>query len=348
MPKSSNGRLPALGYPLITLSPDYLPSKSAVLRHLFYLRSINSSYHGLNDDIEIVYHSVKSAYDHSNILIREKHKVQKKISDLFKDYDEKICKNINNKHFPAYQQFKSSLREIFDVKLTPKPSQKQPPKSNNQFATVSWEDIVISSSEEEDDEDKEVIELEFREVVDCAKDLLSEELKNDPDYCVQLRSKLSERVRKKILSDRVLSCLDRVRMSSNSAFRLIASVLNELEIDIHNVIFSVSTISRHRKRTRTDHLEGLQQSIVFPEHLTLHWDGVKIWDLNLKKFVHHVAVKVTGVHCEQTLHIARTEDGTARTFVPIIIQQLREWTIFDRVHFLNFDTTRVNTGNNCY
>lgn len=63
-----------------------------------------------------------------------------------------------------------------------------------------------------------------------------------------------------------------------------------------------------------------------------------------KKFIHHLVIKVTGQDFEQLIAIERTGNGTATTLAPVIVNHLQDWNIFDRIFFLNFDTTAVNTG----
>ena len=349
MPKQINNRLPALNSPLIALSLNYLPTKSAVLRHLFYFRQ--NQKHGLAEDLAKVYSSVKDVYDALEVPIRPGKKVKAKIKDLFNEYDNKICKNVHKKETPCYRQFRASLREVFDVKLTSKQNKSDQPAAKefnqfNSFETVSWEGIVISSSEEdEEDEEDEVVDIEYGQVVSCALQISKDYDAADPDFVVNLRTKMDERVKKKmILSHQFCNLLDRIQLSSNSAFRLIAKVLNELNVDLSQVVFSVSTIHRYRRANRDELLEQLKSTLVFPEKLVLHWDGVNLFDIFEKKFCHHLIIKVTGVDFEQIIKIERTPDSGARTFVRLIIQQLQNWQIFDRITFLNFDTTAVNTG----
>lgn len=346
MPKPSNGRWPALGRPLIALNSSYFPSKSAVLRHFLYLQSQQK--HQKEDHIESVYNSLKNICDNLRVQIQRKDKVKEKITKLHKDYFSKIGKNVSRKDSEVYQRFKRELSETFDVinqSSQSNQARQSAHSSNNQFCSfeaVSLDDVVISSSEEED-EDSNVIDLSFNEVVECAFDL-SDDKSPDPDYRANLRSRLDTEVRKKILSPELLDTLDRIKLSSNSAFRLIAALANEFDIDISKVVFSVSTINRYRHLNRINLSNHLKEVTDFPTHCTLHWDGVQIFDIHLKKFVHHLAIKVTGPNFEQVLAIVRTEDGAAKTFVPFIIEQLRDWEIDDRVQFLNFDTTAVNTG----
>ena len=352
MPKQTNGRWPALGRPLIVLRNDCLPLKRSVLRHLLYLR--DQQMQQKDDHFDSVYESLKTICANLSVQIKRKDKVKGMMTKLFNDYYSEIGKNLNRKDRPTYQVFRQKLSQTFDVttqSLPPvKPNQPIRDPSNQfcSFETIPWDDVVISSSDEDDqgdDQDSDVVNLRFGEVVQCAIDLSNDKSK-DPDYCAKLKSKLEHEVRKKILSPELLDCLDRIQLSSNRAFRLICTISEEFGIDTSKTIFSVSTINRHRHQNRADLVRNLKETTVFPQHCTLHWDGVNIFDIHLKKPVHHLAIKISGPKFDLMLAVVKNDDGSARTFVPLIINELREWRIEERVKFLNFDTTAVNTGNN--
>lgn len=236
------------------------------MRYYFYLLSQNkfAPYNDLNDIAE----TIIEIYKNLNIPIIRKDKVVLKIRSLVKDYDNTVAKNVSKSHI--HSDFVLTLKEPFDVQPTeirvnPSSTDRSLTNQHDQFETVSWDDYVISSSDEEEDE----IEFDCNELMDCAL-ALSRVDDEDPDFEPRSSENIKRKIKKTILSDNLCATIDRIKISSNAAFRLMATVLDELCIDLSEVVFSVSTLNRYRRSNREKQVEHLKETLVFPEQLTLH------------------------------------------------------------------------------
>jgi len=56
------------------------------------------------------------------------------------------------------------------------------------------------------------------------------------------------------------------------------------------------------------------------------------------------AIIVTGVTTDQLLGVPAIPNGSAEEVAKVVVSQVKEWKIDDKVKAMSFDTTNVNTG----
>ena len=168
-----------------------------------------------------------------------------------------------------------------------------------------------------------------------------DELK-DPSFKCNLKLKKKSMLR--LINPKVATAVDRVKTSNVGVFRIISEVLKGLEIDLNDIVFSVSTIRRRRINNRINFFNNLKERIVFPNCLCLHWDGVHIYDESLKIDVEHYVIKATNGEFDQLLAVVRCENRLAETISDEIIKVIKYFEIQNKIKLVNYDTAVVNTG----
>lgn len=189
-------------------------------------------------------------------------------------------------------------------------------------------DLFVSSLTNITDLDDEVLNCVF----DCLED-------KDPDYFKDSKDKKIE-----ILTSDLLTSLDRGGVSNRDAFRIIADVCKSLNHNIKDLNLCPTTLIRMRKKNRKTVSNKIKKNFDFNRCLTLHWDGKKLFDSNIKKFIEHLVVKVSWTDGEKIIDVLRLKDGKADSSAKSIIELLIDWKIADKIFAFSFDTTATNTG----
>lgn len=121
-----------------------------------------------------------------------------------------------------------------------------------------------------------------------------------------------KRPRIDIVSDNVALALDRTKTSDRSATHILAAASTSLGHDLDEVNLSHSTVRRAPRKVRETMAAQLKKSLRLANHLTVHWDGKLLPEMNnSRKKVDRLPVVVSGLGCDQLLGVPKVEHGTA-------------------------------------
>ena len=188
----------------------------------------------------------------------------------------------------------------------------------------------------------------------------------DTDFVVATKSrKKSDRITvtvpRNLVSQAVVSSLDRTKESSSSAMRNISALVSTFEtpdgekVGLEEFNISRCTIERGRLKGRKSialeaKLEFLQN---LPPHLVLHWDGSMMEDIlgNKNEVEAMVASGGSGKYKEgKLLDIVDLKDkdgrntSTGEAQAKAVYDSIEEWSILPAIRGFVFDTTASNTG----
>lgn len=150
-----------------------------------------------------------------------------------------------------------------------------------------------------------------------------------------------------ILSEAVVTTLDRVNVSDRQAMFVIGSVAQALGVPVAETSLSYSTIRRKRNQTRESVVESEKATFTPSNPVVLHWDGKLLPNITggVEK-VDRVAVIISGNGEEKLLAVPPIKKGTGQEQATACLKILEEWKLKDHVRGLCFDTTASNTGLN--
>lgn len=332
------------------------PTNQDVLQHYFYLRSEFDK----NNSIMFVCKNLQTYYETNFRKSSVYSTVRNRFIKLFKEFNNAEKSSYKSNLPSTINAFLNNLDQVFEFPLH-KISKTEEMEYNDDgfdYSMQTYNDNVSNLEEErlveenlerslnEDHQndlyyDKELDQIEIednidnlndydldnditgKEVLDCTMELIK-----DPDYQLDSEkiqnAKLILKKKIRIISEDLCSTLDRIKISNRNAFRLIAIVLKELNIDLKDVEISKSNLSKKRIIFRKKIYEKLKKNITFPDILTLHWDGVRLYDNNLKTRIEHLTVKVTGTlnntKFDQLLNIIRCDSGKADLISNILLE----------------------------
>lgn len=279
--------------------------------------------------------------------------IDRQLKNLYNSY-QGICKSKNNSNFlhqPNVIRFSATLDDVFDVSSQADPVVRRRKIRIEQFdrrrakeqarqaaeATIYDYEALVSSICESEEDHKALMEDDA--IVDALAELFD---RRDPDFKKFVKSKVN------VLSSNLLSSCDRAGVSSRDSMRIICDVLAQLDVNLFECTISYTTIWRHRQVNRTRIELEARESIdaIGFDHLTLHFDGVKLFDSDKRKFVEHLAVVVTrGDEFEQLISINRLDSGSADVITESIITELDKYqTLISKISALCHDTPNLNTG----
>lgn len=334
-----------VGEPLANFAYGFKPTRRQVLRNFFYTHS--SLQTSANIHTFYFFHRW-DCIDQFNINKR----FEKELLQPFRNF---IRSQFKPNQPRSCFEFLAGLDEDFDVSF--RTSVEQRKRVANKKLRNQQQSRRVEKEKARQVEDSKLVHLQFDSAGEIeeatyysrddlcfiVKSLLKEEFPDDPtdpDYSVEnlVDTKIN------ILTESLCATMDRTTISDRSAFRLVISVLKELGFEPGQFVLSVSSINKYRSENRNSFVENLRAQLDFPKFMVLHWDGVRIWDQFSKKFVEHLAIKVTGRDFDQLLSIERSDASTAEVIAEKLIGQIEYWDILDKISFLNCDTPNTNTG----
>lgn len=290
------------------LSDDSLPTNLQVLREFYFRKEedniIPSNSNKKSNAIRLTAERLIEIYVKYDLTPLSLNAIKNKLNKLLNAYESRL-KSKNKPNESTRQSlisFKASPHDLFDIKAkSPTKRQKDKERFIKQVTKerermednrlISWDDIDLDVNDqnafepESDHNEFDSNEFEPDQTSDCqnlienAVDMLSDNGNKDPEIIFNFRNILTKKFR--ILSDDMLTTLDRIQISNRNAFRLIAAVLKELKIDLNNVVLSKLTLNKKRRAFREKFYRSFKKKLKFPDNLVLHWDGVKIMDNNL-------------------------------------------------------------------
>lgn len=147
----------------------------------------------------------------------------------------------------------------------------------------------------------------------------------------------------KILSEDLLTALDRTKLSSSKGMMVIAPTLKAVGINLKEVTLSRSSIQRSREKCREEIDVKLRSDFLYEPPYTLHWDGKIVKNKN-QGSEERLAITVSGGPGEHILKIPQVVNGTSEMAVSAILNALQEFFLCDKIQAFVFDTTAVNSG----
>ena len=188
----------------------------------------------------------------------------------------------------------------------------------------------------------------------------------DSDFVVATKSrKKSDRITvtvpRNLVSQAVVSSLDRTKESSSAAMRNLSAIVSTFEtpdgekVGLKEFNLSRSTIERGRLKGRKSiSLEAkLEFLLNLPPHLVIHWDGSIMEDIlgNKNEVESMLASGGSGKYKEgKLLDIVDLKDkdgrntSTGEAQAKAVYASIEEWSILPAIRGFVFDTTASNTG----
>ena len=171
--------------------------------------------------------------------------------------------------------------------------------------------------------------------------MFESESKDEPTSLFEHGQKMT--IKKEIVTEQVVSAIDRCNVSSEQAMMIIPPVLAAVGVNLTQTTLSVATINRRRhahrvtinKSIRRDYNSG--GTIV-----TVHFDEKKI--KGREQIQNRLAIAVTSFKGCKLLAIPHIADGQSRTIAQHVFETLKDWNLANDVRGLCFDTTGANTG----
>ena len=166
------------------------------------------------------------------------------------------------------------------------------------------------------------------------------EMDNSP-----LKPKRERRGRLNVISPDVVQAIDAAKLSSPQAAVVISAVAATLGVPVKDTNVNVKTIQSRRDRCRNEIVQKLKKDFKPDCVLTLHWDGKIVQKLDSKDPQDRQAIVVTGETTAQLLGCPKVPNGTAEAIKVVVMEEVEEWDILEKIKALSFDTTTVNSGN---
>lgn len=158
--------------------------------------------------------------------------------------------------------------------------------------------------------------------------------------------KKTEKKKKSIMTPELSEALDRTKTSSRSAVYILALGALGMGLDPRNMIINRESIRQYRIANNRESAIQMQENFNPKTPLVLHWDGKLLPNSELNQKVDRIAVIVTGHEISQLLGVPYLlESATGKSQAESVIQTVRKWIhVPDKIEFLCFDTTNVNSG----
>ncbi|KAG0724840.1 hypothetical protein GWK47_039783 [Chionoecetes opilio] len=144
----------------------------------------------------------------------------------------------------------------------------------------------------------------------------------------------------------IISTWDREKLSVRQATSTFAATAQVLGMDIESMAVSKSTVHRARIAGREQAAEKIVElrNQEIPERLVLHWDGKLLPSLS-GDTEDRIAVLLTGEDdAEFLLGVPASSDLTGRNVAAMVLKEVDEAGVRDKIIAFCFDTTASNTG----
>lgn len=151
---------------------------------------------------------------------------------------------------------------------------------------------------------------------------------------------------KEVLTPKLLSFLDRCKISNRDAAKIVIAVIEALGHNANEYIINEKTILNRRKEFRQEEHGFMKESLKNADlqGAVVHWDGKILPAVSGKGSVDRIAVIVTAMDFEQIIGVPKVEAGTGEEQANAVIDALNDWDLTDKIQAISFDTTASNTG----
>jgi len=145
---------------------------------------------------------------------------------------------------------------------------------------------------------------------------------------------------------KLLSALDKCKISDRDAIHIIISTAEAIGQDISKLKINRSTLQRKRAMFRETKAKELKTNfnVLKLDYVVLHWDGKLLPDLCEKVKVDRLPIVISFEGITQLLGVPKLLNGTGVNQAKAIFESLEEWSIIDKVQAVCCDTTASNTG----
>ncbi|KAG0711437.1 hypothetical protein GWK47_020605 [Chionoecetes opilio] len=297
-----------------------------------------------------------------------------KLSKLVKAYND-LKKNKNKdrpKHRMDEEIFKGDLQEIFDLAHSSSLQRADVMDEDKEFLRSQREDrgessmagidlVIAKKVEKQVERGTRLKRLREREDSDIAR--LSERAEipsqsssssSSPVSTTSSPARGSRSQKKKLKQSpsisvkdlNLISTWDREKLSVRQATSTFAATAQVLGMDIGSMSVSKSTVHRARIAGREQAAEKIVElrNQEIPERLVLHWDGKLLPSLS-GDTEDHIAVLLTGEDdAEFLLGVPASSDSTGRNVAAVVLKEVDEAGVRDKIIAFCFDTTASNTG----
>ena len=327
-----------IGNSLREFDKDRIPSNREVLKRYLHFKD-NGRLDDLSARIKTVAEIIQIC-EYLEIAPVAERSLHRSIKKLWLDL-QKANKSKSRPSSAALNRLHSSWNETFRAACDPNAGMRKRRKEREEaFEKRKQREILRRETETTIFYDDQLMnELIGEDIPELVSDLCNND---DPDFKASVKTKV------KVLGKSTLASLDRAGISSKSSFRILASVMAELDFDLLNCTLSYSTIWRQRKLHQA---QAELESRAFLDkiehrHLTLHFDGIRLFDSSLKKFVEHLVIVVSkGNNFEHLISVNRINSASGRAIANTIIAELDKFsTLIRKISLICHDTPAVNTG----
>lgn len=165
------------------------------------------------------------------------------------------------------------------------------------------------------------------------------------DSNVQSSSK-SKRGRINFITDKLLSALDKCKITDYNAMHLIMATAEALGVDTNTLVLNRTSLYERRKEFREKKFKEIKQTFHLGHisALVVHWDTKLLSELREHQASERLAVLVSFEGKVQLLNVPKLENATGKSQADTIFDILNEWGIANKVKALCCDTTASNTG----
>ena len=155
-----------------------------------------------------------------------------------------------------------------------------------------------------------------------------------------------KRGRHNFITPKLVSVLDKCKISDRDAVRILIATAQALKHDVSNLVINATSIRRYRTQFRYETGKQIQDAFKNTEitAITVHWDGKILPALTGKEHVDRLPVVISFNGTEHILGIPAISAGTGKEQAIAVCNLLKEWDLEEKVEALCCDTTASNLG----
>lgn len=186
-----------------------------------------------------------------------------------------------------------------------------------------------TTGEPSDTEDLSELEIDFSEYDSSENDVLTPKTK---------------RARKHLITDKLVTVLDRCKISERDSTHLLHTFLEAVNLDPSEYVINRTSLREKRQEIRQT-IAGNSREI-FPKNLdfvVIHWDGKMLKNFT-GKTVERLAIIATTVTEEKLLGVPELPEATGSEICSAVYDTIENWGLSEKAQAFVFDTTASNTG----
>jgi len=148
------------------------------------------------------------------------------------------------------------------------------------------------------------------------------------------------------INERIVSALDKCRVSDRDAMHLLIAIAEALGHDVNGLIINRTSLQRARQSHRKLIAARVKDNYKLhpAEPCVVHFDGKILPEIHSKKSVDRLPVSVSNINGGQLLGIPRIPNGTGQEQCAAVFDTLDNWGLVEIVQAICCDTTAANTG----